>query len=86
MNRIPRTMNVLINGEEQAREVSHYDKDNHRYVPKLEVGEDIEWLVADYRPVIIVVEFAPHEEPEECALCGRPFFVRRCTGCGYEPA
>ena len=88
MSRQPTTMTVIIDGKEQWREVSHYDKENNRYVPNLRPGEDLVWTIGAFYPTVVQVQIVGREDVdnyEVCAVCEMPFFVKRCTRCGYEP-
>jgi hypothetical protein len=90
MARQPTTMTVLNDGKEQWREVSHYDKENHRYVPNLLPGEDVVWHVGQFYPTVIKTQIVGDDDHpdgyEVCAMCEMPFFIKRCSRCGYEPA
>lgn len=78
-------MTVLIDGKEQWREVSHYDKENGRYVPNLRPGEDLVWTVGGFYPTVVQVQIEQDDNYECCPLCDMPFFIKRCSRCGYEP-
>ena len=87
MSRQPTTMTVLIDGKEQWREVSHYDKENQRYVPQLLPTEDVMLMTGDFYPTIIKTQVVHRDDNYEvCPMCEMPFFIKRCTRCGYEPA
>lgn len=84
-------MTVLIDGKEQWRTVSHYDKENARYVPNLRPGEELVWEAGKFYPTVVMTQIVGYDELggdgyERCAVCDAPFFIRRCNTCGYEPA
>ena len=85
MSRQPTTMTVLIDGKEQWRTVSHYDKENGRYVPNLRPGEDLVWTVGSFYPTVVQVQIEQDDNYECCPCCDMPFFIKRCSRCGYEP-
>lgn len=85
--RIPTAMTVIIDGKECERAVSHYDKENKRYVPKLLPAEDVDWEDGMFYPTIIKTQIVHRDDNYEvCAMCESPFFIKRCNRCGYEPA
>lgn len=80
-------MSVKVGDKVVQRPISHYDVDNRRYVPETQPHEELMWFVASPIPTIVQVRERDEEETYECcALCEMPFFVKRCTRCGYEPA
>lgn len=82
--RAPREMTVVVDGEEQSRIVCHYDTIGRRYVPELRDGEEIVWVVADYRPHIVRVSLPADPDFRECPVCGCPSFISKCNRCGYD--
>lgn len=88
MYRAPTTMSVKTsNATMELRTISHYDRCNNRYVPMLQPGEDLVWCVGDPVPTVVAsVQIDRADDYEVCAMCEMPFFIKRCTRCGYEPA
>ena len=85
MSRQPTTMTVIVDGKEQWREVSHYDTENRRHVPQHLPSEEVIWLIGAFHPTIVKVAEHADDDYEVCPMCELPFFVKRCTRCGYEP-